>query len=457
MAVADSDGAWERHVYEFLTEPVPDAVRDRTVLTIADVLSATVAGSAIQANETVALNAAFGDGPSSIVGTDRRVDAGQAALMNATAAITPEVEEGHNTGGHVGAGIVSGALALAEQFDADGPTFVDACARAYELCVRTERAIFAMKDRMNAAIPWLVRDPHSTWTTIGPAVAGALCADVEGERLEETFRVAANLAVVSMHDPYREGAPSRNFTAGFSAQAGVNAALVGAAGLQGSRAAMREVYDPLREMHPDTFDRSFADLGEDWEVERNYFKLTPSCRYTHPALGALQSMETPVDPATVERVDVYTFQNAVDLGYADYGNATSAKFSIPYVLARYLSTGDLWIDAFDGASLDDPDVRSLAQRVVLHDAPEYEESFPEHWSARVEVALSDGETLTAECVDPPGDYRRFPGREPLVEKFERLLATRFDEREASAALEALLDARNRKVRALGDALRTDAG
>jgi len=64
-----------------------------------------------------------------------------------------------------------------------------------------------MKDRMNDAIPWLVRNPHSTWTTVGPAVTSALCLDATPEELTETFRIAANLAVVSMHDPYAEARP----------------------------------------------------------------------------------------------------------------------------------------------------------------------------------------------------------------------------------------------------------
>ncbi|WP_255197826.1 MmgE/PrpD family protein [Halorarius litoreus] len=447
------DRAWIEHATAFLSAPIPDEARERGVQVVADVLSAAVAGVDAPANEQVATGMALPPGEASVLGTDRTTDPGSAALLNATAAITPEIEEGHNTGGHVGASIVVGGFALAEASDADGETLVEGVVKAYELCTRIENAVFLMKARMNEALPWLVRNPHSTWTTIGPAVAGAIAMGADEEAVAEAFRLGANLAVVSMHDPYEEGAPARNFTAGFSAQAGVNAALAAVAGLDGSRSAMTEVYDPLREMKGEAFDESFADLGEHWSILENYYKFTPSCRYTHAPLGALEQVVDDVRVDEVESVDVYAYRNACDLDYADYTTMTSAKFSIPFVLGRYLAVGgrDLWLDDFTGDALDDPETRSLAERVHMHHDQQYEALFPERWSARVEVTHTDGTSVEAECLDAPGDHRNFPGEDALVTKFERLLATRLDD--APGALDALLDVRDQQVRAVGKTLR----
>lgn len=453
MGTAAPSTDWEQRAYEFLAEPVPDEVMERGVLTVADVLAAAVAGAGVPYNDRVGDAAAFADGHASVLGGARTVEPGAAALVNAAAAITQEIEEGHNTGGHVGAGIVTGGFALAEQADADGETFVEACVKAYELCVRLEHAIFAMKERMNEALPWLLRDPHSTWTTVGPALAGAICMDLDEDRLRETVRIAANLAVVSMHDPYVEGAPARNYTAGFSAQAGVNAALVAAAGLSGSRAAMAAVYDPLRELTDGAFDREMGELGERWELQRNYFKLAPSCRYTHPPLGALEEIREEIEPAQVTAIDVHSFRNAVDLDHADPATPTSAKFSIPYVLARYLRHGELGLADFSEGAITDEATRALARTVSLHHDPAYEESFPERWSARVEVTHRDGRTVSAECLDPPGDHRRPPDRAALEALFNDLFAARLGDDGGQRALRAVLDVRNRDVRAVGAALR----
>lgn len=415
---------WERQVNDFLSAPISDDVREQGRRTVVDVLAATVAGSAVPSIAEVAREGDFSAGEASILGTDQHVAPAQAALVNTAAAIAQEIEEGHNTGGHVGAGIVAGGLPVAEANDVDGQEFVDACIRAYEICVRLERAIFAMKDRMNDAIPWLVRNPHSTWTTVGPALTSALCLGADADQLRETFRIAANLAVVSMHDPYAEGPPSRNFTAGFSAQAGVTAALTASAGLQGSLAAIEAVYDPFEEMLPDGFASQFETLGEEWAIAENYFKPYPSCRYTHAPLDALREAidgET-VDPDSVDRVVVATFSNGTDMDHDEPTTMTGAKFSTPYVLARYLQDGELLLTDFDDDAITEGSVRELAARVELVHDEAFEAAFSESWGARVTLELTDGQTLTGKREFPRGDYRDPIPEEEYRERTRTLLA-----------------------------------
>ena len=426
---------WERQVYDFLNSDVPEDVREDGRRVVADVLSATVAGATAPQHEAVFREAALAEGAASVLGTNRRVDPAQAALLNVTAAITPEMEEGHNRGGHVGASIVAGAVGVAEANDVDGQTFVDACVRSYELCARLEYAIFAMKARINEAVPWLVRNPHSTWTTVGPALTAAVCLGLDADGLHETFRTAANLAVVSMHDPYAEGAPSRNFTAGFSAQAGVSAATCAAAGLRGSAAAIEAVYDPFDELLDDgEFAELFASLGEEWWISEAYHKQYPSCRYTHAPLDALRdALESvgesdtdadgpaPLTSADVERIDVHTYRNGVDMSHSRPGTMTAAKFSTPYVLARWVADGALTLAHFHETALDDEPVQALTERVEFHVDDEYEAAFPESWGARVEVRTRDGETYVGERAYPSGDYRDPLSEEAFGERTRALL------------------------------------
>jgi 2-methylcitrate dehydratase PrpD len=451
---------WERAVGDFLAAPVDAAAREHGRAVVADVLAAAVAGSVAPGVAGVATGASFAAGDATILGTDRRVAPPQAAMTNAAAAITQEVEEGHNTGGHVGAGIVAAGLAAAEANDADGETFVDACTKAYEVCVRLERAIFAMKARMNDAIPWLVRNPHSTWTTVGPAVTSALCLDATNEELRETFRIAANLAVVSMYDPYAEGPTARNFTAGFSAQAGVTAALTAMAGVEGSEAAIEAVYDPFEELLPEGFTSQFETLGEEWAVAEHYVKPYPSCRYTHPPLDALREAidGRDVDPSAVKSITVRTFANATDMAHAAPETLTAGKFSAPYVLATYLCRGGVELDHFTPAALADKTVRAVAARVDLRADDGYEAAFPESWGASVAVELRDGTTLRGAREYPRGDYRDPMPKAAYRERNRRLLAhglgvgeTGDDER-VDSALNALDTVAEQPVRSTVGAL-----
>lgn len=445
---------WQRHVTGFLDAPIPERIRERGGRTVKDVLAAAVAGAATPGVATVASDADFADGGASVLGTTRQVAPGAAALVNTAAAITQEVEEGHNTGGHVGASVVAGGLGVAETAGVDGATFVDACVRAYEICARLERAIFAMKDRINEAVPWLVRNPHSTWTVVGPALTSALCRGAGPDEVHETFRIAANLAVVSMHDPYDEGPPARNFTAGFSAQTGVSVALTGAAGLRGSQAALEAVYDPFEELLDDGFATQFAGLGEEWAIEHNYFKPYPSCRYTHAPIDALRAAvdDESVAPGNVERIVVSTFANGTDMDHADPTTLTGAKFSTPYVLARYLHDGEITLDSFTDEAIAAPGVRDLADRVELVYDDAYERAFPEDWGASVAVELADGRTLRGERDYPRGDYRDPLAGAAYRERNRELLAQGLPTDRVDRAMAALDEVVSRPVRATTAAL-----
>lgn len=450
---------WEAHVYDFLNAPIPDEILDHGTRVVADVLCAVVAGSADTAIASVGTTASFEDGPSTILGTAKRTSAPQAALVNGAAAIAQEAEEGHNTGGHVGAGIVVGGVAAAEMADTDGETLVDACIRSYEVCVRLERAIFAMKDRLNEATPWLLRDPHSTWTTVGPALTAAQVLGASQQQLRETFRISANLAVVSMYDPYAEGPPARNFTAGFSAQAGVSAALSAMAGLDGSESAIKIVYDPFKDGFSEKFSTSFSSLGDEWEIRRNYFKPYPSCRYTHPPLDALQealaSSDSNVAATDVESVTVRTFGNAVDMDHPDPKTPTSAKFSTPYVIARYFVDDEVVLESFCPEALEDNDVKRLANRVTLVRDDECEAAFPEQWGATVEVELEDGSCLIGRRSVPRGDYRDSLDDDEFRSHLHTLLDWGLGSKKADDALQAVLNMRSRDMRAVTASLHSN--
>lgn len=413
---------WEVRVFSFFNQPIPNSILEHSEKIVADVLAAMVAGSAVKTYSRAWDEIDLPHGESSVVGTDRTTDPVQAATLNATAAIAQEIEEGHNTGGHVGAGIVAGALAMAEHTDANGETLVESCARAYEVCTRLEEAIFTMKARINDAVPWLIRNPHSTWTTVGPAVAGVLCAGSDPQTVRETFRLAANRAVVSMYDPYEEGPPSRNLTAGASVGVGVMMAQMARAGMPGSASAMTAVYDPFEELLPKGFTQLFEDLGEEWAITKNYFKPYPSCRYTHAPLDAVREIIPPLEPDTIEQIIVETYANAVDMAHPDPQTPTSAKFSIPYVIARFLVSGELRLDHFTLEALEDEQVRTLANNVEIRLDDGFERAFPDHWSARVIVEQHGGETVTSERAYSRGDYRDPLSDNEFRERTRTLLA-----------------------------------
>ena len=455
MTQTDFTRDWERNVNDFLDSSIPDDVFDRGHRTVVDVLSAAVAGTTMPGIRELIGTDTLTEGAASIPGSDKRFTPPQAALVTTAAAISQEIEEGHNLGGHVGASIVAGGFPTAETEAIDGGDFVENVVKVYEITTRMEYALFAMKDEINDAVPWLVRDPHSTWTTVGPALSTALAHGASAKTLAETVRIAANLAVVSMHDPYAEGPPARNLTAGFSAQAGVTAAQTAQAGVTGSVQAIEAVYDPLDDILGDEgFTRLFEDLGENWWIAESYNKPYPSCRYTHPALDALREIDgvESIAPGDVDRIVVHTFGNATAMDHRAPTTPTGAKFSIPYVLSRYLVSGEVALQHFEGDAVRDATVRNLASTVTIDLDDDFEAEFPESWGARVRIETSDGTVRTGERAYPRGDYRDPMTDEEFDARTHDLLSwgLESDVEEAEAALANLP---NRSMDAVANRLR----
>lgn len=422
---------WDQRVEEavvaFLAAPEgpPPAVAQRVVWTVLDVVAAAAAASSWPELRISAARFPLAPGMATVLGLGLRTSAAHAALFNATLAIAQEIEEGHNRGGHVGASVIAGALAAGEESDVSGARLVSSVWKAYEVAVRVEAAFMGVRARLARAVPWVMRNPHSTWSVLGAALAAALVRGLPPEGLRNVWRMGLNTAVINMWDPFADGPPARNFTAGLSAQTGVAIAELAAAGVVGSAEACLRVLGPAREQVGDELDEAFAALGREHEIMRNYFKFVPSCRYTHPPLDALASIRDQVDVDAIERIDVTTYDHALPMSHQRAVNATSGKFSIPYCLAAYLVLGRVDFEAFAAEHLSSPVIAAVAERVFVHSGDEFNRRFPDRWGARVTVVHRDGRQVSGEVEVPTGDWREGVTEDLLVPKWREALAVRF--------------------------------
>lgn len=450
--VSGTEDRWDRSVEDTIVKflrgepPLPANVRRRAAMTVADVVSAAVAGSAVAEFAGVLQALPIPEGPATFIGLSRSGPAEWAALVNTVQGILEEVEEGHNLGGHVGVTTVMAALAAAEESGGEemGPRVVDAVARAHEVAARVEYAFMAVRADLNKATEWVIRTPHCPWSVLGAAVASHIARGMGGNASDDVFRdvvrIGLNLATVSMWDPFADGAPARNFTAGLSAQTGVSAARLAGAGVRGSENVVARVLGPARSRYgSDVFDGIFRGLGKEWWILNNYFKMVPACRYTQPPLEALRQMRNRVDPERIESIHIDTFQAALPMAHQRAVNRTSAKFSVPYVVARYLLRGDLELDAFGDAALQDEAVHRLAEKVTLHYAEDLQREFPDRWLARVTVAHEGGPTVIAEAHDALGDWRNPMTEDVLRARWQGLLETRCQPDDARMILDGLLN------------------
>ena len=383
-------------------------------LVLLDTIGAMVAGSAQPENRRLA--AAMHERRSregaTLVGHGGRVDPLLATFANATAGVALEVDEGSRLGGgHPAIHVIPAALAVAEDTGADGRRLLEAVVAGYEVCSRLG----------SATTPRPNVHSHGTWGTIGTAVAVAKLAGLDAAGVRSVINLSASMSPANTWTTALEGVTIRNAYPGRSGLEGILAVDLHRAGFTGLPDAPSDVYGTIL---ADRFEpeRALDGLGGPLRIQQNYFKLYACCRYNHFALDALLALSHAgeVRADDVERVVVTTIPFGPRMAGAAPTSMLGAKFSIPYAVAAALVLGRADVAAFEEPARDDPRIRALAGRVEVRVDPEMSPRRADHPTARVEVALRSGRTVSGVTSVVRGDFEDPVPAEEVVEKFVAL-------------------------------------
>jgi 2-methylcitrate dehydratase PrpD len=217
---------------------------------------------------------------------------------------------------------------------------------------------------------------------------------------------------------------------GFSARAGVTAALLARRGVEAFARPIegpgglyanyaRGKYDAARLLHR---------LGTEFEGAKVSFKPWPSCRGTHAFVEAALALrkDHALQADRIERIDVTVSPFFAVLCTPPEqkrrpATAIDAKFSIPFTVAVAVALGDVALRDFSRQRLDDPKLHSLADK-VHH---EVEPAWPLGQSTRgaLQLSLHDGRRLSREVIDPLGHPRHPMDETASRRKFEDCLAS----------------------------------
>ncbi len=344
-----------------------------------------------------------------LVGHAGKADPLLATFVNATAGVALEVDEGSRLGGgHPAIHVIPGALAVAEDLGTDGGRLLESIIAGYEVCSRLG----------GATTPRPNVHSHGTWGTIGTAVAVAKLAGLDAAGVRSVINLSASMSPANTWTTALEGVTIRNAYPGRSGLEGILAVDLHRAGFTGLADAPSDVYGTIL---ADRFEpeRALDGLGGPLRIEQNYFKLYACCRYNHFALDALLAMAKAerLAAAQVERVVVTTIPFGPRMAEPAPTSMLGAKFSIPYAVAAALVLERADVSAFVEPALSDPRIRTLAARVEVRVDPRMSPRAVDYPTARVEVVLKDGRTLSDSTTVVRGDFADPVPREEVVEKF----------------------------------------
>lgn len=424
---------WGRFAANLTFHDLPAPVVARTKQVIFDCIGAIAAGMAEPEMQALVmrLGALDGIGSSQVIGSSKRLSASNAAFLGGTAGTMLELDEGNQYArGHPGIHVVPAALIAAARMGCSGEELITAVVLGYEIGARIGIAC-----KLNVAM-----HPHGTWGTVGAAVAVARLHEADPEAMIETINVASSLGLTASRKTMLEGATVRNSFAGLSNKLGLLAWEMVAAGFGGERDGVATVYGTVAagDFRPAAMT---DELGERYEIARNYFKRHAACRYTHAALDALADIVKQaggkVDPQAVLGVDVATYVWAAQLDDPEPRTMLAAKFSLPFALATTLVHGRASIEAFRDAARADKVTRALASRVRVDEDPALTAMLPAARPARVTLRLADGRELTATAITNKGDTEDPYAADEVEAKFVDITSPLWGEAKAKRVIAAV--------------------
>ena len=358
------------------------------------------------------------DGPCTAIGHARTLSAAGAALVNGTAAHGEDFDDTFEGGPvHAGAVIVPAVLAACERHNPDGPSALLGIAVGVEtMC------------RLSLLAPKLVHKagfhPTAVFGTLAAAAGVGAALRLDRRQMIDALGIAGSMAA-GIIEYLAEGAWTKRMHAGWSAQSGIRAALMARHGFAGPRTVLEGTHGFLHAFAHKTdapYELLTGDFGTRWVTETLAFKLYPCGTMTHPyidcarRLGArgikaadVKEMVCEVGEGTVHRLwEPLADKQRVPNGYA-------AKFSTPYCIAAGFVHGNVGLDSFTDAAVQDKAVRELAAKVRYVVDPN--NPYPNNFTGHIRAVLRDGSETEERQPHIRGGAHEPLSRGDIEEKF----------------------------------------
>jgi 2-methylcitrate dehydratase PrpD len=358
------------------------------------------------------------DGPCTAIGHRRTLSAAGAALVNGTAAHGEDFDDTFEGGPvHAGAVIVPAVLAACERHHPDGPSALLGIAVGVEtMC------------RLGLVTPKLVHKagfhPTAVFGAMAAAAGVGAALRLDRRQMIDALGIAGSMAA-GIIEYLAEGAWTKRMHAGWAAQSGIRAALLARHGLRGPRTVFEGTHGLFHGFAHTTdgkYELLVGDFGTRWVTETLAFKLYPCGTMTHPyidcarRLGArgikaadIKEMVCEVGEGTVHRLwEPLADKQRPPNGYA-------AKFSTPYCVAAGFVHGNVGLDSFTDAAVQDKAVREVAAKVRYVVDPQ--NPYPNNFTGHIRAVMIDGSEIEERQPHIRGGAHEPLSRADIEEKF----------------------------------------
>ncbi len=322
----------------------------------------------------------------------KQLDPARSAFLNGALCHAVQLDDLHTASStHPGSAVVPALLALGQ--DLPARKVLTALLQGYEAVCRIGMATGAGHNR--------------TWhnvSTIGPfgaAMAAAELLNLDEERTVDALGNAGTQASGFMGF-LEKGTDAIHLHAGRAAEAGLVAATLATVGFNGPARVLESDQGLLAATCPDGVPHAIMDAPDaPWQIYATSVRQWPVSGHAYPTIAALRTirqeiLDNELDPKSFSRVDVETYQAAIDLcDRPVVGNLCTAMFSLQIAAIVAMLFDEITLDCFEAKARQT--LAGAAQRVNVTRGLDISMRFPEEWRARVTLHHSSGRKFTAEA------------------------------------------------------------
>src|SRR5271163_1279530 len=313
---------------------LPQAVREKCLALLIDVVGLAVTARNEDYVKAV-LAACDDDGPCTAIGHRRTFSAAGAALVNGTAIHGEDFDDTFEGGPiHAGAVIVPAVLAACERHGLDGRAALLGIAVGVETMCRL--SLVAPTRTHKAGF-----HPTAVFGAMGAAAGVGAALKLSPRQLVDALGTAASMAS-GIIEYLAEGAWTKRLHAGWAAQSGLRAALLGRSGFLGPRTVFEGVHGFFHGFaHTTTgdYDALIGDFGKNWVTETLAFKPYPCGTMTHPYIDCARRLAAKIKPDDIVEMVCEVGEGTVHRLWEPLAakqhpnNGYAGKFSTPYCIA----------------------------------------------------------------------------------------------------------------------------
>jgi len=405
-----------RHVVDMDYEKLPEEVIYKAKQCFTDFLAVSIKGSRTPSSKIVEKLFKC-EGESTVLGSDK-ANCKDASLLNGVFAHCLDLDDGHRFAQlHPGCAVIPAALCLSEACNITGKEFLTSIVAGYQVSI-VMGMISNPQHRNNGF--------HSTGTcgTFGAAAASCKAMKLGFEATINALGLAGTQAAGLIESDHA-GSMGKHLHAGKAAQSGVISALLAKNGFTGAHSiiggdegflkAMVDFKTPVNRKYEINMEKFI----KKYHILDVYFKKYPVCRHLHSSVEATLEVYNQISDRVkiedIRSINIKTYKIASE--HNDYHPLTveGIRQSLPVTIAICILKGDLNLNNLEI----NPDVTSIASKVVLERNKDMDRHYPELRPSKVTIT-TDNNSYTYRVDLPMGEPEHPFDERDLTNKFHEL-------------------------------------